>query len=309
MHSSPNIVVLGSCNTDLVAYTASLPGPGETVIGSRFLTAGGGKGANQAVAAARLGGCVTLIARVGQDGYGDIALRQFELDGIDTSRIVRDPEASTGTAMICVATSTGENSIIVIPGANGRLSVSDVEDNADVIRSAAILLCQLESPIETVAAALEMAHGVGVTTILNPAPSRELPSGLLGNVSILTPNRGEATALTGESTVERAGAVLTAAGAESVVITLGVDGALLVTGGTTVQIPAVLVANVVDTTAAGDCFNGALAVAVVEGKSLAAAVEFARVAAAISVTRAGAQPSLPTRAEVDNYIAIANSAR
>lgn len=296
----PQIVVVGSCNTDMVARAPKLPRPGETVLGGPFVMAAGGKGANQAVAAARLGGDVTFIARVGADLFGEQALRGFEADGIHTEYIVRDPDAPSGVALIGVDEATGENSIIVAPGANARLSVDNIEAAAGVISEADILVCQLEVPLEAVHRALRIAREAGVRTILNPAPARPLPTELLEMVSILTPNETEAAQLASVRTdqPELAARTLNRVYGCLVIVTLGPAGALVVDSGSEYVAPAPAVDNVVDTTAAGDCFTGALAVALGEGMGLAAAAGFACRVAAMSVTRAGAQPSLPYRHEI-----------
>lgn len=301
MATKPKIVVVGSSNTDMVARVPALPRPGQTVLGTSFEIAPGGKGANQAVAAARLGGEVTFVARVGADLFGERAVRGFEADGIRTDTIARDPEAPSGVALIGVDEITGENSIIVAPGANARLSPADIDNAAGAIAKADILVCQLEVPLEAVQRALTIARKAGVRTILNPAPARPLPSELLGYVSYLTPNETEAVELAGilEENPHRAAQKLLAAGVGAVVVTLGADGALVVDSRGERRIPALVVERVVDTTAAGDCFTGALAVALGEGRAVDEAAAFACQAAALSVTRAGAQPSLPYRAEVE----------
>jgi len=304
MMTQPHIVVVGSSNTDLVVRAAHLPAPGETVLGGTFLTAHGGKGANQAVAAARLGGHVTFVARLGTDSFGDAAAEHFRSEGIDTRFLIRDPDAPTGVALIGVDESTGENAIIVASGANARLNVSDVAHASEAIRSAAVLVCQLESPLDTVYAAMRTADAAGVPVILNPAPAQPLPDEILALVTVLTPNQGEAALLagvTGSSPTEAAHSLL-GRGVRSVVVTLGAAGALLVDGEGERHIAGHHFENVIDTTAAGDCFTGALAVAIGEGHNLEYAVRFANAAAAISVTRLGAQPSLPMRAEVEELI-------
>lgn len=304
MDSRPRIVVVGSSNTDMVVRAARLPRPGETVLGGAFSMVPGGKGANQAVAAARLGAHVTCIARVGKDVFGDNAIVAFEAEGIDTKFIVRDESAPSGVALIGVDEATGENSIIVASGANANLSVDDVEKAQSVIETASVLVCQLETPLETVGAALKIAHDAGVKTILNPAPAQKLPDEILANISVLTPNQTEAAILAGEgeTTLPQIGHALQSQGAANVIITCGALGALLINEYETSIIMAFAPKQVADTTAAGDCFNGALAVAISEGLPTVDAVEFANAAAALSVTKAGAQPSLPTRAEVDAFL-------
>ena len=299
------VVVVGSANTDMVARVARLPRPGETVLGRDFESVPGGKGANQAVTAARLGAVVTFIACVGADGMGDGLVLGLEAEGIDTRHVVRDPDAPTGVALITVDEATGENVIVVASGANAKLSVGLVEIAQDAIRDADVLVCQLESPLETVMAALTLAREAGKTTILNPAPAQALTEELLSLVSVLTPNETEAALLTGDApaTPEVAARALRARGVGQIAVTLGEAGVLLVTEDGETRVPGRAVASVVDTTAAGDCFTGALAVALGEGRSLEEAAAFANAAAALSVTKAGAQPSLPSRFEAEQFLA------
>lgn len=297
---SPKIVVIGSSNTDMVARAPRLPAPGETVLGSDFAMFSGGKGANQAVAAARLGADVIFIARIGQDLFGDRVMQQLRTEGINLTHVIRDSDLPSGIALIGVSTDTGENSILVASGANMALSTADVELAADQIRAADVVVCQLESPVETVAAALALAHGAAVITVLNPAPAQRFDRAILRNVTVLTPNEEEALAAAGQrgASAAEAAATLRSRGAASVVVTLGSAGALLSDRAGDRTIASRPVESVVDTTAAGDCFTGALAVALAEGRSLDQAVQFANAAAGISVTRSGAQTSLPYRNEV-----------
>jgi ribokinase len=303
--TKPTIVVVGSSNTDMVIKLDRLPRPGETILGGEFLTAAGGKGANQAVAAARAGGRVSFVARVGRDRLGDEAIEGFVRDGIDVSRVTRDPRAATGAALIFVA-SSGENSIAVASGANARLSPADVGRARSVLARATVVLAQLETPVETVLAAARIARASGAEFILNPAPARSLPDALLRRVTILTPNELEAAHLTGirvkgTASVGRAAARLIRRGVKAVVVTLGSRGALVADEAGARLVPPFEVAAV-DTTAAGDVFNGALAVGLTEGRSLDDAVRFANAAAAISVTRWGAQPSAPSRRAIDRLL-------
>lgn len=303
--SASRIVVVGSSNTDMIVQVARIPRPGETILGGQFATAAGGKGANQAVAAARAGGNVAFVARVGRDSFGDQAVAGFQADRIDVDSIVRDKACPSGVALIFVA-DDGENSIAVASGANARLSPADVRRARAAFRDADVLLVQLETPLETVAAAAALAAKSGIRTILNPAPAQSLPDELLQKISLLTPNETEAELLTGirvdgKAAAERAAAKLLDRGVQAVVITLGAKGALAVTRGERLFVPGFPV-KAVDTTAAGDVFNGALAVALGEGRSLADAVRFANAAAAISVTRLGAQPSAPTRREIESLL-------
>jgi len=302
---NPSIVVVGSSNTDMIIRLDRIPRPGETILGGEFVTAAGGKGANQAVAVARAGGQVTFVARVGRDLLGEQALRGFEKDGIDTSAIVRDPSAPSGVALIFVA-KDGENVIAVAPGANGRLAAADVRRAARAFSGAAALVMPLETPLATVLAAADLAAKAGVPVILNPAPARALPARLLERVTVLTPNETEAELLTGvrvtdERSAGRAAARLRNRGVEVVVITLGAGGAFVSGGAADGVVPGFRV-KAVDTTAAGDVFNGALAVALGEGQPLVDAVRFANAAAALSVTKVGAQPSAPHRGEIERFL-------
>lgn len=302
---TPQIVVVGSVNADMVVKSERIPVPGETVTGGRFVMAAGGKGANQAVAAARAGGWVAFVARVGNDLFGRQALDGFRREGIALGHVTRDRGAASGIALIFVERA-GENSIGVAPGANGRLSPSDVQRAAPAIRAAGMVLVQLEIPLATVQAAVSIAARQGVPVILNPAPARKLPVGLLRQISVLTPNETEAETLTGISVnsgaaAARAARRLLAMGVGSVVMTLGARGALVANGEGVRLVPG-FKARPVDTTAAGDVFNGALAVALTEGRPLLESVRFANAAAAISVTRAGAQPSAPFRREIERLM-------
>ncbi|MBR5454356.1 MAG: ribokinase [Rikenellaceae bacterium] len=292
------IVVIGSSNTDLVIKTTRIPSPGETVIGGEFLMTAGGKGANQAVAIARLGGDVAFIAKVGRDMFGESALRGYAADGIDTDTIERDGSAPSGVALITVD-AHGENCIVVAPGANNTLTTADIDRHRDLICSAEYLLMQLEIPMEVVEYAAEMAEAHGVKVILNPAPAAPLSRHLMRKLYLITPNLGESQLITGvkidhPAEVERVAEVLLEMGAKAAIITLGSDGALIRTHTECDLINAEKVVAI-DTTAAGDVFSGALVVALSEGKSLVDAARFATHAAAISVTRMGAQSSIPYR--------------
>lgn len=295
------IAVVGSSNTDMVIKTPRLPEPGETVTGGTFFRALGGKGANQAVAAARAGGHVTFIASVGRDDLGNEAIAAFKADGIDTSHVRRAAHSASGVALI-VVDAAGENAIAVAEGANALLSPREIRECEATIASAGVLLTQLEIPLETVAEAFQIAHGRGIPVILNPAPARPLPADLLSHVSVLTPNASEAALLAGvaagrDSSVDDAATALLARGAGAVIVTLGPDGALVATLARRERIAGWKVLAE-DTTGAGDVFNGALAVGIAEGRPLVEAARFANAAAAISVTRRGAQPSAPRREEI-----------
>jgi ribokinase len=299
---SMKIAVAGSSNTDMIIQVPRLPRPGETIIGGTFSMAAGGKGANQAVAAARAGGEVTLIARVGDDVFGAQAIEGFEKDGIDVRYIIKDKAAPSGVALIFVG-DDGENSIGVASGANMCLMPDDIRSAKDELLSSNILVLQLESPLETVQKAAELASTAGIPVILNPAPARPLPDDLLEFISILTPNESEAELLTGvivtdEASANEAAVRLRKHGIAVVIVTMGAEGAYVQSEMFTGMVPGFAV-EPVDTTAAGDVFNGALAVALGENKSLPDAVRFANAAAALSVTRLGAQPSAPTRYEID----------
>ncbi len=300
-----NITVVGSSNTDMIVKAARIPRPGETILGGDFSTAAGGKGANQAVAAARAGGSVTFIARVGDDLFGNEALNGFRADNIDVSAISQDSDAPSGVALILVD-DNGENSIAVASGANARLTPADIEAAQDSIENADVLLMQLEVPLEAVESAAQIAAANDVPVILNPAPARELPDSLLANCSIITPNETEAELLTSitvesESDAKKAADALKARGVGTVIITLGARGVFVSDESFEGMVKGFSV-EAVDTTAAGDVFNGAFAVAFAEGKTLNDAVRFANAAAALSVTKLGAQPSAPKRDEIMNML-------
>jgi len=299
------IVVVGSSNTDMIIQMDHIPRPGETVIGGAFSTAAGGKGANQAVGAARAGGDVTLVARVGKDMFGDQAIEGFVKDNIHVDHVLRDPDRPSGVALIFVD-SKGENSIAVASGANGKLSPADVHAASDAISAADAVVMQLETPLETIGEAAAIANNAGVKVILDPAPAQPLDDEILSRVSILTPNESEVELLTGiaiESDADAGNAadVLSRKGIATVLITLGARGVFVRGEGLNELVPGFEV-EAVDTTAAGDLFNGALAVGLAEGKSLKEAVLFANAAGALSVTRLGAQPSAPTRTEIENFL-------
>jgi ribokinase len=294
------IVVVGSANMDLVVRAPRIPSPGETVTGGSFLRADGGKGANQAVAAARLGAAVTFVARVGSDELGEAAIEGLRAEGIDVRHIGRDPAEPSGVALI-VVDEAGENAIAVAPGANEALSVQNVEEARPAIESADVLLLQLETPLPAVKRAAELAAHAGAAVILNPAPARSLPDALLELVDVLTPNEGEAELLAEQATPSAAAAHLRQRGAARVVVTLGAAGALVCTGADPHIVPGFPV-RAVDTTAAGDAFNGALAVALGSKIPLTEAVRFACGAGALAATAPGARPSLPSRARLDGFL-------
>ncbi len=300
-----NIVVVGSSNTDMIIKTEKIPKPGETVIGGEFYKAAGGKGANQAVAASRAGGHVALIASVGNDVFGEEAITGFKNDGINIEYIKKDSVNASGIALIFID-KIGENSIVVASGANLNLLESDLKKAQEKISDADVLLMQLETPIETVAAAAKMACSASVKVILNPAPAQSLSDDLLKCISILTPNESEAELLTGievkdENDAAKAAKMLLEKGVDIVIVTLGNHGAFLATKEESKLIPGFKV-DASDTTAAGDVFNGALAVAISEKKEIKDAIKFAHAAAAISVTRIGAQPSAPKLTEINEFL-------
>lgn len=305
MTRTPRLTVAGSANMDMVVRVERIPIPGETTLGGAFTTVPGGKGANQAVAAARLGGHVHFLARVGQDAFGDALVAALAEAGVTTAAVGRDETEPTGVALIGVD-AHGQNAIIVAPGANYRLSPQDVDAAKEIIASSDFLVLQLEISLETVLHAVQLAKQVGTRVILNPAPVRHtnpLPDALLHQIDLLVPNEHEAVALLGFAFVEGhdlgdVARQLQAKTGGTVVVTLGGEGSLVATADGVEAVPALPVTPV-DTTAAGDCFTGGLAVALAEGQSLMDAVQFASRAAAVSVTRRGAQPSLPIRADVD----------
>lgn len=301
----PRVMVVGSLNMDLIARTPRLPQAGETVLGHKFHTAPGGKGANQAVAAARLGAQVAMVGRVGDDDYGRALLATLASDGVDTKHVTVDPEASTGVALIELD-DAGENSIVVISGANMRLTPTDVQAAESMLAASDVLLLQLESPLPVLEHAIPAARAHGVTVVLNPAPARVLPAQLLREVDYLVPNETEAGLLVGREVSGTASArdaahILRGKGVGTVILTLGGQGALLV-GEDDILVPAFKV-KVVDTTAAGDAFVAGFAVALAAGRDLEEAVCFANAAGALATTRLGAQPSLPTRTEVEALLA------
>ena len=300
-----HIVVIGSLNMDLVVQSPRHPNPGETLIGTSFHTLPGGKGANQAVAAARMGAEVTMIGCVGADAFGDQLIENLGAALVDTARI-RRAEESTGVALITVS-EAGANTIVVVPGANFAVSPEQIRANEDVIRRADAVLLQLEIPLPAVKAAAELAHAHGVPVLLNPAPAQPLARDLLQHVSYLIPNEHEAALLIGAAPGKQnepgeAAAALQAMGVGSVVITLGEQGAILFDGAAAHTVPAFPV-RAIDSTAAGDAFVGAFAVALSEGRSPADALTWGCAAGALACTVLGAQPSLPQRQRVEHLVA------
>lgn len=298
---SKQIIVVGSLNMDMVVKTSHIPQPGETVLGGSFFMNPGGKGANQAVSVARLGGNVAFIGKIGDDIFGKQSFQLFDEEGVDTSGILSDRQSPSGIALITVD-EQGENSIVVAPGANARLQPADVKKMSEKYPEGYIILMQLEIPMETVEYAARHARDRGLLVIVNPAPANKHIHSLFPLIDILTPNVTEAEMLSGISitdieTAKRAAEEIHSKGVKHVIITLGKDGAAVLDNGTFSHVPAPIV-DTVDTTAAGDVFNGALAVALSEGKNLADATAFACRAASISVTKMGAQASIPYRNEV-----------
>jgi ribokinase len=297
------IVVVGSLNMDLVVHAPRHPLPGETLIGSHFQTFPGGKGANQAVAAARLGARVCMIGRVGIDTFGDTLLAAVQYDGVDTSFVQRDLNTATGVALITLD-AHGQNTIVVAPGANMQVSEADVIRAESVLRRADVLLMPLECPLEAVVAATHLARQSGVRVVLNPAPARPLPTELLAQIDYLLPNQLELQVLAdGETDLLTAIRRVQQQGVRNVLVTLGEEGALLAMGDQMTHVPAFHV-PVVDTVAAGDAFAAAFCVALAEGKSPLEAVRWGNAAGALAVTRSGAQPSLPSRFEVMRLLEV-----
>ncbi|HMR92923.1 MAG TPA: ribokinase [Chitinophagaceae bacterium] len=295
------IVVVGSTNMDMVVKTDHIPVPGETVLSGSFFMNPGGKGANQAVAVARLGGEVVFVSKLGNDVFGKQFSRLFADEGIDTSFLYADDDLPSGVALITVD-KAGENSIVVASGANGSLHSNDIQGALGEIARAEIVLLQLEIPMEVVHFVVEYASANQVKVILNPAPVNELSSALLQKIDILTPNKTEASMISGVKvedieTAKEAARVICEKGVKTVVITMGPLGAVVYQNGNFSVVPAMAV-ETVDTTAAGDVFNGALAVGLSEGRTMEEAVGFACEAAALSVTRLGAQSSIPSRHEL-----------
>lgn len=301
MKNNSKIVVIGSTNTDMVVRCPHMPRPGETVLGGEFMMNPGGKGANQAVAVAMLGGDVTFIGKVGDDVFGRQTFEQMKACGIDTSHLGVTKDCASGVALINVD-ANGENSISVASGANATLSTADIDAAEGLISQADIVLMQLETPLPTVTYAARMAKKHGVKVVLNPAPAPllPLPEELLENVDIIIPNRTELETITEKQDLSEGVEKLRQKGISTLIVTLGSDGALVCNAEGVTNVPSFKV-SAVDTTAAGDTFCGALCVALAEGKSISDAVIFGNKAAAISVTRVGAQRSVPTRHEVDNF--------
>lgn len=308
----PKIIVVGSLNMDLIVRASHLPAPGETVLGNNFASAGGGKGANQAVAASRLGAQVMMVGRVGKDGYGDALLQGLQSDGVDTRFVLRDPDQPTGLALITVD-DHGENSIVVVSGANWRVSTADIDRAADEIASADVLVLQLEIPLESVEYAARIAHQRHVPVILNPAPAQPLPTSLLQYVAYLVPNESEAALLSGTAvtdllTAQKAVERIHHLGVNTIIMTRGSQGAFVSGASGSYSVPAFQV-NPVDTTAAGDAFVAGLAFGIAAKQTLRQSVQLAAAAGALATTKAGAQPSLPDASQVEELLSRSSHKR
>jgi ribokinase len=295
-----HIVVVGSLNMDLVVRTVRHPQIGETVIGHDFRTYPGGKGANQAVAAARLGSDVSIIGKVGNDQFGEALLQAVNADGVNTQYIIRDSKVPTGVAFITVD-DRGKNTIVVASGANAHLSPDEIDASRDAFIGASVLLLQLECPLNVVERAIDIAKQYDIRIVLNPAPAQLLDAYLLHSVDYLIPNQTELAQLSGQESTEAAIGVLQGMGVKRLVVTLGEEGLLVVDESQREHIPAYKV-QAVDSTAAGDAFAGAFAVALGEGLSIHQAAIWGNAAGALTVTKAGAQPSLPSRDEFDEFL-------
>jgi ribokinase len=300
------VLVFGSINMDLVARTPRLPAPAETITGHEFFTAPGGKGANQAVAVARLGTPTKMVGRVGADAFGPELLQNLAAAGADVSPVYTDPEVSSGVAIIAVD-DQAQNNIIIVPGANGRVGPADQDRLETHLAGAKVLLLQLEVPLAATIAAARLGRQHGVTVILDPAPARELPPELYASVDFITPNEVEAAHLVGfevktPADAGRAATVLLGRGVKTVIIKMGALGALYATQSGEQAFISAFPVEAVDTVAAGDAFNGGLAAALVEGQPLATAVRWGAAAGALSATKWGAQPSLPNRAEFEAFL-------
>jgi ribokinase len=304
--SIPNVVVVGSCNMDIYSWTHHLPEPGETVIGDRYWMGMGGKGANQAVSACRLGAEVSMVSRVGDDWFGQRMFETLRGYGVNCEAIRADRQAGSGVALV-VVDKIPENIIVVIPGANMCITPADVDAAAGLLQAADVLLLQLEIPLETIEHALDVARQGNTFCILNPAPARPLTADILRKAHLLTPNQNEVKLLTGvpADTLEgaqAAGKALLAMGAHSAIITLGSLGALLVHPQECIYLEGTKITDAIDTTGAGDAFMGGLAVAIAEGKDLEDAARFANINGALSTRRPGAMSSMPDRLEVEAFI-------
>ena len=298
------VTIMGSFVADLTFRTPELPQWGQTIMGSLFRLGPGGKGSNQAVAAARLGAKVSFISKLGNDPFGDLARNTYKEEKIDTQFLVNTPELATGAASIVVHEGKGENAIVVVPGACFEITEAEVDRARPLIQQSAVFMTQLETRLPTVAYGLKVAHEAGIRTILNPAPAQELPESVYPLCDYITPNESETAMLTGMGVpdivaADKAAEALLVKGVRNVVLTLGENGALVKNARITEHVKAFDAGPVVETTGAGDAFNGGFAVALAEGLDIVAATRFGCAVAGISVTRHGTAPSMPKRAEVD----------
>lgn len=302
--NKPKLVVIGSLNMDIVIETERYPQVGETLLGDRVRFIPGGKGANQAVAAARLGAETAMIGALGDDAFGEVLLRSLQDDGVDVTGVKRVAGVATGVASIYVA--EGDNSIVVVPGANYRMEPADIDRNEDKLRQADIVLLQLEIPVETVVYAARKAKSLGKMVVLNPAPAQPLPEELFGFIDYLTPNRTELSRYTGMDAegeaLESAMRRMKEMGAAHVVTTLGADGSAYLTDDGGLRTLTGYKVPVVDTTGAGDCYNAGLALSIAAGRSLEEAVDYASVVSALAVTKFGAQAGMPTEDEALRFV-------
>jgi ribokinase len=296
------VLIVGSLNMDLDVFVPRLPQTGETILGGTFATIPGGKGANQAVAAARMGAAVAMIGRLGDDDYGRTLRQVAAQDGIEMRYLQTDPKEPTGIALITVD-EEGRNTIVVVPGANRTLSARHIQAAEEAFSTADVLVAQLEIQLETVTEAVRLATGRGIPVVLNPAPARSLPTELLSKVNFLIPNEGEALHLAEADSLDIAIQKLLRLGVRNLIITLGEQGVLLATPEGRVRFPAHQV-EAIDTVAAGDAFVGAFAAGIAEGIGIEDAIKLGNAAAAVSVTRRGAQPSLPHRLDVDHFLRV-----
>lgn len=301
-----SVVVLGVFVADTAYRADRAPKLGETIMGNSFALGPGGKGSNQAIAAARAGAKAHIITRLGEDTFANLATDTWDWAGVQPA-VTRQSDGYTGAAYIFVEEATGNNAIIVCPGVAANLSASDIDANADLIRGASVFMTQLEQPVETARYALAMAKEAGVTTILNPAPAAALPDGMLALCDVVTPNESETEALTGVrvetvSDAEKAADVFLAQGVGTAIITLGAEGVLVKNHDLSQHIPAIISGPVLETTGAGDAFNGGFATALADGADLLTAARFGCATAGISVTRAGTAPSMPTLAEIEEAL-------
>ncbi len=296
------IVVFGSFVVDLTSRSKGLPVPGQTILGSAFKMGAGGKGSNQAVAAHRAGADIILVTKIGKDVFGDVAMNFYQSEGMNTDYILKDEQKETGIALIMVDEVSAQNKIVVVPGACGNITPEDVERCRPLIQSASILLLQLEINFDALYKVIDIAHQAGVLIVLNPAPANELPAEVLKKVDIVTPNETEAQVLTGvevksQADAERAAQVFIGKGVKNVVITMGELGAFATDGKRSELLPRLQV-EAIDTTGAGDAFNGGFVTALSEGRDLFEALRYGNATGALSVTRLGTAPSMPLRAEI-----------